>query len=104
MPHSVMLWLVHPEAESGGDEGRTYPAPQGHAGVLAPPAFTHLSYGVFEDERQRDEVLAAISSTLDRNGSLRVTHGSRTFLVPAARIHYVVSEEVSRPVDREEHR
>ena len=102
MPHTVMLWLVHPESDGADGEGRRIPAPRGSAGVHAPPPFTHLSYGVFEDERQLDEALAAIASVLDRGGAVRVTHGTRTFLVPAARIHYVVAEEVSRPVDGRE--
>lgn len=101
MPYSIMIWLTDPG--TGGDrEGpNRETAPGAHSGVTAPPAITHLSYGFFDDEIERDEQLTVISEHLRRNAPLRVTHGERTFLIPAARVHYVVCEKVMRPKDRD---
>lgn len=95
MPYTVMLWLVHPDADSTDDADRGGSTPRGQVGVSAPPPFTHLSYGVYEGRSDADAALSSIASAIDRNGTLRISHGSRTFLVPAARVHYVVCEEVA---------
>jgi hypothetical protein len=42
------------------------------------------------------------SSQLQQNAPLRIPqHGNREFLIPADRVHYVVCDEVERPMDRE---
>ena len=101
MPYSIMIWLTDP----GTDHDDTGPdretAPGAHSGVTAPPAVTCLSYGLFDNEIDRDDQLTVISEHLRRNSPLRITHGERTFLVPAARVHYVVCEKVMRPKDEE---
>lgn len=108
MPYSVMIWLVHPELdapdrEAGGEGGdrRNQTRPPGAAtGFTAPPPVTRLSYGLFESEVEVEDALTVIAETLRQNAPLRVSHGNRTFLVPAQRVHYVVCDEVTRPKDR----
>ncbi|MDX1643032.1 MAG: hypothetical protein R3244_01600 [Thermoanaerobaculia bacterium] len=101
MPYSVMIWLV--DAENGNsteaDSGRDN---DGQAGVTAPPRFSHLAYGLYDDRQELREALARLTNELGEKGVVRVEHGSRTFLVPTERVHYVVAEEVERPVDRSE--
>lgn len=107
MPYSVMIWLVHPAAD-GADAGKEIaeaaevrPRPPGAAaGFTAPPPATCLSFGLFESEIDVEEALTVIGESLRRNSPLRVTHGERSFLVPAHRVHYVVSDRVERPKDR----
>ena len=102
MPYSVMLWLVDPggeedtDAETERDPTRT---PGAAAGFTAPPPVTCLSYGLFEQELDVEETLTVIAEALRQNAPLRVTHGKRTFLVPARRVHTVVCDEVTRPKD-----
>lgn len=104
MPYSVMIWLVDPAAgvadeDPEGDELR--PRPRGAAaGFTAPPPATRLSYGLFESEIDVEEALTVIAESLRRNAPLRVSHGNRSFLVPAHRVHYVVCDQVQRPKDR----
>lgn len=102
MPYSVMIWLV--DAEDGdGAKGREPArfANDGQAGVTALPRFSHLAYGMYDDRQELREALTRLTNELGEKGVVRVDHGSRTFLIPAARVHYVVSEEVERPVDRD---
>lgn len=101
MPYSIMIWLTDPGLATTGEGPDRETAPGAHAGVTAPPAVTCLSYGMFDSEIDRDEQLSVISERLRRNAPLQVTHGERTFLVPAGRIHYVVCEKVMRPKDME---
>lgn len=99
MPYSVMIWLTGPHDEpprTGAKEGGE--ASRSAAGVTKGPVFTHFSYGFYESRNDLDEVLSNLSEQL-KTGVVRVVHGSRTFLVPASRIHYVVADEVTRPVD-----
>lgn len=104
MPYSVMIWMVDPGTE---DERRVEaerderPRPRGAAsGFTAPPPVTCLSYGLFENEIDVDDALTVLAESLRQNAPLRVSHGNRTFLVPAHRVHYVVCDEVQRPRDR----
>lgn len=99
MPHSVMIWLVDDEESDSGERGSGYEN-EGQAGVTAPPRFSHLAYGMYETRRELREALSRLTNDLGHKGVVRVEHGSRTFLVPASRVHYVVAEEVERPVDR----
>lgn len=103
MPYSVMIWLV--DAENGDDAGEGAAARfgnEGQAGVTAPPRFSHLAYGMYDDRRELREALTRLTNELGEKGVVRVDHGSRTFLIPASRVHYVVSQEIERPVDRED--
>lgn len=105
MPYSVMIWLVDPgdeavEERSGDGEARKRQRPRGASGgFTARPRSTCLSYGLFESEIDVEDALTMISESLRRNAPIRVTHGNRTFLVPAGRVHYVVCDEVTRPRD-----
>lgn len=107
MAYSVMVWMVDPgeqvhedEALERSEAGRN-DAPGAAAGVNEPPAFTRMVYGVYETQEEAEQVLGDISVTLQQSAPLRITvHGNRTFLVPANRVHYVVCDEVERPIDR----
>lgn len=57
-------------------------------------------YGVYEDQDEAESALADISTNLQQNAPLRIPqHGNRVFLIPADRVHYVVCDEVTRPMD-----
>jgi hypothetical protein len=104
MPYSVMIWLVDREHVPSGletRESRHDPAlnPGAASGVTAPPAFDRLSYGFYETGDEARAALQEISRDLEKNNPIRVESGSRTFLIPASRVHYIVSEEVTRPKD-----
>ena len=106
MAYSVMVWLVNPgeqtyeedevaRASVGRDE-----APGAATGVNMGPAFTRMVYGVYESQDEANSALEEISKKLQQNAPLRLnTHGNRSFLIPAERVHYVVCDEVSRPMD-----
>jgi hypothetical protein len=106
MAYSVMVWLVNPgeqtyeedevaRASVGRDE-----APGAATGVNMGPAFTRMVYGVYESQDEAEQALGDITVTLQQNAPLRMSmHGDRVFLVPANRVHYVVCDEVSRPMD-----
>lgn len=99
MPYSVMLWLVdagHGDGKAGAEQANTTP---GRSGFTAPPPSTCLSYGLFDSELDVEEALTMLSEALRQNAPLRVTHGTRTFVIPAGRVHYVVCDEVTRPRD-----
>lgn len=108
MAYSVMVWLVDPgeqahqeDALARSEAGRE-DAPGAASGVNEPPAFSRMVYGVYDDESGAEAALAEISDSLRQNAPLRLTmHGNRVFLVPANRVHYVVCDEVERPVDRQ---
>jgi hypothetical protein len=106
MAYSVMVWLVNPGEQAYEEEdvarsiaGRDE-APGAATGVNMPPAFTRMVYGVYEGQDEAEQALGDIAVTLQQNAPLRMTmHGNRVFLVPASRVHYVVCDEVQRPVD-----
>jgi hypothetical protein len=108
--YSVMVWLVDPgeQAHQAGAVRRTTTgrsqAPGAASGVNEPPAFTRMVYGVYESPDEAKNALSEISNKLRENEPLEITsaveHANRTFLIPAYRVHYVVCDEVERPMDR----
>jgi hypothetical protein len=70
--------------------------------VTAPPAFDRLNYGFYETEDEAKSALKDISKDLEKGSPVKVKSGSRTFLIPATRVHYIVCEEVTRPKDAPE--
>ena len=110
MAYSVMIWLVDPgeqahqaQAVRRTTTGRSQ-APGAASGVNEPPAFTRMAYGIYESLDEAKHALSEISSKLGENEPLEITsaveHANRTFLIPAYRVHYVVSEEIERLRDR----
>lgn len=104
MPYSVMIWLVDREHVPHGPETResrhdSSLTPGAAAGVTAPPAFDRLNYGFYETEKEAEAALKDLSRGLEKNAPVEVRSGSRTFLIPASRVHYAVCEEVIRPKD-----
>ncbi len=108
MAYSVMVWLVnpgvHPQQEDeqvrivDGSES----APGAASGVNMGYAIPRIVYGVYESEDEAEGALSEISSQLQQNAPLRIPqHGNREFLIPADRVHYVVCDEVERPMDRQ---
>ena len=64
-------------------------------------AIPRIVYGVYESQNEAEAAFSEISSQLQQNAPLRIPqHGNRVFLVPAERVHYVVCDEVERPMDR----
>jgi len=63
-----------------------------------------MLYGVYESLDEAKKALSEISNKLRENEPLEITsgpeHANRIFLIPANRIHYVVCDEVERPMDR----
>ena len=60
-----------------------------------------MVYGVYESQDAAEEALQETLSQLQQNAPLRIPqHGNREFLIPADRVHYVVCDEVERPMDR----
>ena len=106
MAYSVMVWLVNPgeypqeeleevRASAGRDD-----APGAATGVNVGYPIPRLVYGVYESQDDAEKALAEISNNLQQNAPLRMDmHGNRVFLVPADRVHYVVCDEVTRPMD-----
>lgn len=104
MPYSVMIWLVDREHELEGQEARPTRHdpelnPGAAVGVTAPPAFDRLNYGFYETEHEAEAALKDIAKDLEKNSPVIIRSGSRTFLIPATRVHYVVCDEVTRPKD-----
>ena len=110
MAYSVMVWLVDPGEQAHQEEamqrtttGRAQ-APGAASGVNEPPAFTRMVYGVYESLDEAKNVLSEISKQLRENEPLEITsgpeHANRIFLIPAYRVHYVVCDDVERPMDR----
>ena len=107
MAYSVMVWLVNPgeypqevyeeERASIGREHASGAATGANIGYALP----RMVYGVYESEEEAEGAIAEISEKLQQNAPLRLRmHGNRSFLIPADRVHYVVCDEVERPVDR----
>ena len=106
MAYSVMVWLVnpgeHPQQEEeqvrltdGGES-----APGAASGVNMGFAIPRMVYGVYESQDDAESALKEISNNLQQNTPLRLNmHGNRVFLIPAERVHYVVCDEVQRPMD-----
>ena len=110
MAYSVMVWLISPGEQAHQEEasqrtttGRDK-APGAASGVNEPPAFTRMVYGVYESLDEAKKALSEISNKLRQNEPLEITsgpeHANRIFLIPAYRVHYVVCDEVERPMDR----
>jgi hypothetical protein len=63
-----------------------------------------MLYGVYESLDEAKKALSEISNKLRENEPLKVTsgpeHANRIVLIPAYRVHYVVCDEVERPMDR----
>jgi hypothetical protein len=105
-----MVWLVdlgeqahQGEALQRTTTGRSQ-APGAASGVNEPPAFTRMVYGVYESLDEAKNALSEISTKLRENEPLEISsapeHANRTFLILAYRVHYVVCDEVERPIDR----
>ena len=104
MPYTVMIWLVdreHFPSAIETRENRHDPnlTPGAAAGVTAPPAFDRLNYGFYETEKEANRAIDDLSRRLEHNQPVRVQSETRTFLIPASRVHYAVCEEVIRPKD-----
>ena len=110
MAYSVMVWLVNPGEQAHQEEAmqRTttgrLKAPGAASGVNEPPASTRMLYRVYETLDEAKKALSEISDKLRENEPLEITsgaeHANRIFLIPAHRVHYVVCNEVERPMDR----
>ncbi len=111
MAYSVMVWLVNPgeQAHEVGAMARTTTGRSAAAGAASgvnePPAFTRMLYGVYASLDEAKQALSEIRSNLRQNEPLEVSsgaeHANRIFLIPADRVHYVVCDEVERPMDRQ---
>jgi hypothetical protein len=110
LAYSVMVGLVDPGDQAHQEEamqrtttGRAQ-APGAATGVNEPPAFTRMVYGGYESLDEAKTALSEISSKLRQNEPLEITsapeHANRIFLIPAYRVHYVICDEVERPMDR----
>jgi hypothetical protein len=65
-------------------------------------AIPRIVYGVYESRDEANGAFSEISSQLQQNASLRIPQrGNRVFLIPADRVHYIVCDEVERPMDRQ---
>jgi hypothetical protein len=110
MAYSVMVWLVDPGEQAHQQQAmqRTTTghaqAPGAASGVNEPPAFTRILYGVYESLDQAKKALSEISKQLRQSEPLEITsgpeHANRIFVIPAYRVHYVVCDDVERPMDR----
>ena len=106
MAYSVMVWLVEPGEypqqdyeEARASSGRNH-APGAATGVNMGPPIPRMVYGVYDSQDEAEQAISEISDNLQRNAPLRMSmHGNRVFLVPADRVHYVVCDEVERPID-----
>lgn len=109
MAYSVMVWLVNPgeypqqEYEEARVETERDRAPGAQTGANIGYALPRMVYDVYEGQDEAEQALAGISENLQQNLPLRVSAGSssRVFLLPAGRVHYVVCEEVERPMDQQ---
>lgn len=105
MAYSLMVWLVDPgeqpyEVEERELAASREDAPGARSGSNVAPALPRMVYGVYESEDEAQSALKEIGSLLQQNRPLMIdSQANRVFLVPAARVHYVVCEEVERPMD-----
>jgi hypothetical protein len=62
-----------------------------------------MVYGIYESLDEAKQALSEISNKLRQNEPLEITsgpqHANRIFLIPAYRVHYVVCDDVQRPMD-----
>jgi hypothetical protein len=62
-----------------------------------------MVYGIYESLDEAKQALSEISNKLRQNEPLEITsgpqHANRIFLIPAYRVHYVVADDVQRPMD-----
>ena len=106
MAYSVLVWLVNPGEQPYESEERELSAdpqeaPGARSGSNVCPALPRMVYGVYEDEDEARSTLDEIGGRLRENRPLMVdSNANRVFLIPARRVHYVVCEEVERPMDR----
>ena len=104
MAYSVVVWLVNPGeypqqerelASAGRDE-----APGAATGSNIGYPIPRMRYGVYESQEEADGALTQIADLLQRNHPLRIiSQASRSWMIPASRVHYIVCEEVERPKD-----
>lgn len=105
MAYSVIVWLVEPGEQPYESEERELAAnkeqaPGARSGSNVAPALPRMTYGVYETQSEAESVLQEIDGLLRENRPLKVnSKAHRVFLVPAHRVHYVVCEEVERPMD-----
>jgi hypothetical protein len=107
MAYSVMVWFVNPGeypqeereeewASAGRDE-----APGAATGANMGYSVPRMRYGVYESQEDAEDALAQIADDLQQNRPLRISsQASRTWMIPAGRVHYIVCEEVQRPKDQ----
>ena len=106
MAYSVLVWLVNPgeypqedleeERASVTREGAPGAATGSNLGYPLP----RMRYGVYESQEEADGALAQIADSLQQNRPIRIhSRASRSWLIPASRVHYVVCQEVERPID-----
>jgi hypothetical protein len=106
MAYSVVVWLVNPGkypqqereeelASAGRDE-----APGAATGSNIGYPIPRMRYGVYESQEEADGALTQIADLLQHNRPLRISsQASRSWMIPASRVHYIVCEEVERPKD-----
>ncbi|WP_047864813.1 hypothetical protein [Rubrobacter aplysinae] len=105
MAYSVIVWLVEPgeqpyEAEERELSADRQEAPGARSGSNVAPALPRMTYGVYDSQSEADSALQQIGDLLRENRPLKIdSKAHRVFLVPAHRVHYVVCEEVERPMD-----
>jgi len=104
MAYSVVVWLVNPGeypqqereeelASAGRDE-----APRAATGSNVGYPLPRMRYGIYESQEKADGALAQIATLLQEGHPLRINaQASRSWMIPASRVHYVVCEEVERP-------
>ena len=106
MAYSIVVWLVNPGeypqqereeelASAGRDE-----APGAATGSNIGYPLPRMRYGVYESHEEADGALNQIADLLQQNRPLRISsQASRSWMIPARRVHYIVCEEVERPKD-----
>lgn len=108
MAYSIMVWLVDPgeqpyELEERELAANREEAPGAKSGSNVAPALPRMVYGVYETQDEAQSALEEISTQLRESRPLMIdSNANRVFLVPAGRVHYVVCEEIERPMDRPE--
>jgi hypothetical protein len=108
MAYSVMVWLVNPgvhpqqEDEQVRIQNGRESAPGAKSGINIGYSIPRIVYGVYESQDEAESALKEISNNLQQNAPLRLPmHGNTEFLIPADRVHYIVCDEVERPMDKQ---
>ncbi len=106
MAYSVMVWFVNPGVypqEEWEEERASFTSdevPGAATGSNVGYPIPRMRYGVYESQEEADGALAEIADNLQQNRPLRISsQASRTWVIPASRVHYVVCDEVERPKD-----